>query len=88
MSKFRGVSAGDLDSAVDAESASGVGKEFGSALGAIEQDEVDLGLVDRHDQAGHSPAASEVTPTLARLRIGSAAVRPGMPKMGLNIAGS
>ena len=87
-SEFRSVSAGDPDPAVNAEATDDIGEELSSTLGAIEQDEFDIWTVERHDEAGHSPAAAEIAPALARCRIGSVAVGPGMPNVCLELAGS
>ena len=88
MSEFGGIPTGDPDPPADAEVADGVSEELSSTLGAIKQDELDLGPIESDDQAGDSPATAQVAPALTRCRIGGAAVRPGMPNMSLELAGS
>ena len=88
MGELGRIPAGDLDPAVDAETTDRVSEEFRSTLGAVKQDEFELGPVERQNQTGHSPAAAQIAPALTRRRIGGVAVGPGMPDMELEFAGS
>ena len=83
--KLRGIPAGNPDSVADPEATDRVPQELRSALGPIQQSELDVRLIEGHDEPRHSPAASQIAPALARFRTGGAAMGPRVLDMRLQI---